>query len=65
VLNGLNLLDAFGLSSCLRAQLGQGSQWNRFRRSFATTLSKQGYSLAKIARLLGHSSASMTTRYVE
>ncbi|MBD2115258.1 MULTISPECIES: tyrosine-type recombinase/integrase [Cyanophyceae] len=36
-----------------------------FRRSFATNLHKQGYSLAKIARLLGRSSASMTARYVE
>jgi integrase/recombinase XerD len=42
-----------------------GVSTHSFRRSFATTLSKQGYSLAKIARLLGHSSASMTARYVE
>lgn len=42
-----------------------GVSTHSFRRSFATTLSKQGYSLAKIARLLGHSSASMTARYVD
>jgi integrase/recombinase XerD len=42
-----------------------GVSTHSFRRSFATTLHKQGYSLAKIARLLGHSSASMTARYVE
>jgi integrase/recombinase XerD len=42
-----------------------GVSTHSFRRSFATNLHKQGYSLAKIARLLGHSSASMTARYVE
>jgi integrase/recombinase XerD len=42
-----------------------GVSTHSFRRSFATNLSKQGYSLAKIARLLGHSSASMTARYVD
>ncbi len=42
-----------------------GVSTHSFRRSFATTLHKQGYSLAKIARLLGHSSASMTARYVD
>lgn len=42
-----------------------GVSTHSFRRSFATNLSAQGYSLAKIARLLGHSSASMTARYVE
>ena len=41
-----------------------GVSTHSFRRSFATNLSRQGYSLAKIARLLGHSSASMTARYV-
>ena len=42
-----------------------GVSTHSFRRSFATNLHKQGYSLAKIARLLGHSSASMTARYVD
>ena len=42
-----------------------GVSTHSFRRSFATNLHKQGYSLAKIARLLGHGSASMTARYVE
>jgi integrase/recombinase XerD len=42
-----------------------GVSTHSFRRSFATELYRQGYSLAKIARLLGHSSASMTARYVE
>jgi integrase/recombinase XerD len=43
----------------------EGVSTHSFRRSFATNLSKQGYSLAKIARLLGHSSASMTARYID
>lgn len=42
-----------------------GVSTHSFRRSFATNLSKQGNSLAKIARLLGHKSATMTARYVE
>jgi len=42
-----------------------GVSTHSFRRSFATNLHRQGYSLAKIARLLGHSSASMTARYVD
>jgi integrase/recombinase XerD len=42
-----------------------GVSTHSFRRSFATNLHKAGYSLAKIARLLGHSSASMTARYVD
>lgn len=42
-----------------------GVSTHSFRRSFATNLHKQGYSLSKIARLLGHSSASMTARYVD
>lgn len=42
-----------------------GVSTHSFRRSFASNLHRQGYSLAKIARLLGHSSASMTARYVE
>ena len=42
-----------------------GVSTHSFRRSFATNLHKQGYSLAKIARLLGHSSPTMTARYVE
>ena len=42
-----------------------GVSTHSFRRSFATNLHKQGYSLAKIARLLGHSSASMTARYID
>lgn len=42
-----------------------GVSTHSFRRSFATNLYKQGYSLAKIARLLGHESATMTARYVE
>ena len=42
-----------------------GVSTHSFRRSFATNLHRQGYSLAKIARLLGHGSASMTARYVE
>jgi integrase/recombinase XerD len=42
-----------------------GVSTHSFRRSFATNLYQQGYSLAKIARLVGHSSASMTARYVE
>lgn len=43
----------------------EGVSTHSFRRSFVTNLHKQGYSLAKIARLLGHSSASMTARYVD
>ncbi len=43
----------------------EGVSTHSFRRSFATNLHQQGYSLAKIARLLGHSSASMTARYIE
>ena len=50
--------------ACLLAEL-DGVSTHSFRRSFATNLHKQGYSLAKIARLLGHSSPSMTARYVE
>jgi integrase/recombinase XerD len=42
-----------------------GVSTHSFRRSFATNLHKAGTSLAQIARLLGHSSASMTARYVE
>ncbi|MFM7526995.1 MAG: tyrosine-type recombinase/integrase [Nodosilinea sp.] len=42
-----------------------GVSTHSFRRSFATNLHRQGYSLAKIARLLGHSSASMTARYID
>lgn len=42
-----------------------GVSTHSFRRSFATNLHRQGYSLAKISRLLGHSSPSMTARYVE
>ena len=42
-----------------------GVSTHSFRRSFATNLHKQGYSLAKIARLLDHSSPTMTARYVE
>jgi integrase/recombinase XerD len=42
-----------------------GVSTHSFRRSFATNLHQQGYSMAKIARLLGHSSPSMTARYVE
>lgn len=43
----------------------EGVSTHSFRRSFATNLHRQGYSLAKIARLLGHSSASMTARYID
>jgi integrase/recombinase XerD len=43
----------------------EGVSTHSFRRSFATNLYRQGYGLAKIARLIGHSSASMTARYVE
>ncbi|MGB3138432.1 MAG: site-specific integrase [Nodosilinea sp.] len=50
--------------ACKMAGL-DGVSTHSFRRSFATNLHKQGYSLAKIARLLGHSSASMTARYVD
>lgn len=50
--------------ACELAEI-DGVSTHSFRRSFATNLHKQGYSLAKIARLLGHSSASMTARYVE
>ncbi|MEA5449440.1 site-specific integrase [Leptolyngbya sp. CCNP1308] len=42
-----------------------GVSTHSFRRSFATNLHRQGYSLAKIARLLDHSSPTMTARYVE
>ena len=42
-----------------------GVSTHSFRRSFATNLNKQGVSLAKIARLLGHESATMTARYIE
>ena len=53
------LRDAYELAGL------DGVSTHSFRRSFATNLHKQGYSLAKIARLLGHSSASMTARYVD
>jgi len=43
----------------------EGVSTHSFRRSFATNLHKGGHSLAKIARLLGHSSASMTARYID
>ena len=42
-----------------------GVSTHSFRRSFATNLQRQGYSLAKISRLLGHSSTGMTSRYIE
>lgn len=42
-----------------------GVSTHSFRRSFATNLHNNGHSLAKIARLLGHSSASMTARYID
>jgi integrase/recombinase XerD len=50
--------------ACERVGL-DGVSTHSFRRSFATNLYQQGYSLAKIARLIGHSHASMTARYVE
>jgi integrase/recombinase XerD len=49
--------------ACDRVGL-EGVSTHSFRRSFATNLHAQGYPLAKIARLLGHSSATMTARYV-
>lgn len=37
---------------------------HRFRRTFATTLSKRGMPIYKISKLLGHSDVSVTMRYI-
>ena len=50
--------------ACMMIGLDRVSTYS-FRRSFATNLHRQGYSLAKIARLLDHSSPTMTARYVK
>jgi len=42
----------------------EGISTHSFRRSFATNLAKDGRSQAEIGRLLGHSTGSMTSRYI-
>lgn len=42
----------------------EGVSTHSFRRSFATNLERSGKSMASIQRLLGHTSAGMTSRYV-